>query len=78
MLLLVACGAITLGAIQRLFEPEVVQTGPMMIVAGVGIVINLGTALMFMRGSKDDINIRGAFFTWRRMRRCRRVSSSPH
>ena len=61
VLLLVACGAITLGAIQRLFEPEPVQTGPMMIVAGIGIVINLGTALMFMRGGKDDINIRGAF-----------------
>jgi cobalt-zinc-cadmium efflux system protein len=32
-----------------------------MIVAAVGIVINTATALMFMRGSKDDLNVRGAF-----------------
>ena len=32
-----------------------------MAVAGVGIVINTATALLFMRGSQDDINIRGAF-----------------
>ena len=29
--------------------------------AACGIVINPATALMFMRGSKDDLNIRGAF-----------------
>ena len=61
ILLLIACGAITLGAIQRLFEPEPVASGMMMIVAAIGIVINLGTALMFMRGGEDDLNIRGAF-----------------
>jgi cobalt-zinc-cadmium efflux system protein len=32
-----------------------------MAVAGVGILINGATALLFMRGSQDDINIRGAF-----------------
>ena len=30
-------------------------------VAAVGIAINTATALMFMSGRKDDINIRGAF-----------------
>jgi cobalt-zinc-cadmium efflux system protein len=61
ILLLIACGAITLGAVERLFEPAPVQGGLMMAVAAVGIAINLGTALMFMRGSHDDINIKGAF-----------------
>nr|WP_047165444.1 cation diffusion facilitator family transporter [Sphingomonas sp. Y57] len=61
ILLLFACGAIALGAIQRFFEPAPVQSGAMMVVAAVGIVINLGTALLFLRGSKDDLNIRGAF-----------------
>ncbi|MFZ5704833.1 MAG: cation diffusion facilitator family transporter [Pseudomonadota bacterium] len=61
ILLLVACGAIALGAIQRLFEPEPIQSGMMMAVAAVGIAINLGTALLFLRGGEDDINIRGAF-----------------
>jgi Co/Zn/Cd efflux system component len=30
-------------------------------VAGVGIVINTLTALLFMRGGQEDLNIRGAF-----------------
>ena len=59
--LLIACGAITLGAIQRLIDPAPVQSGTMMAVAAIGIVINLGTALLFLRGSQDDLNIRGAF-----------------
>jgi cobalt-zinc-cadmium efflux system protein len=61
ILLLIACGAIALGAIQRFFEPAPVESGMMMAVAAVGIVINLGTALLFLRGSHDDLNIRGAF-----------------
>ena len=33
----------------------------MMIVAGVGIVINSATALLFARGREHDLNIRGAY-----------------
>jgi len=61
ILLLIACGAIALGAVERLLEPVPVQGGLVMAVAIVGIAINLGTALLFMRGGKHDINIRGAF-----------------
>jgi cobalt-zinc-cadmium efflux system protein len=32
-----------------------------MIVAGIGVVINTITALLFMKGQKDDLNIKGAF-----------------
>ena len=32
-----------------------------MVVAGVGVVINGATALMFMSGRKNDLNVRGAF-----------------
>ena len=32
-----------------------------MIVAAVGVVINTTTALLFMRGSQEDLNVRGAF-----------------
>lgn len=59
--LLVALGAILVETIRRLIEPEPVAGGPVMAVAAVGIVINTVTALMFMRGRKDDINIRGAY-----------------
>ena len=60
ILLLVACGAIALGAVQRLLHPAPVESGTMMAVAAVGIVINLGTALLFLRGGEHDLNIRGA------------------
>lgn len=61
ILLMIACGAIALGAIQRFVHPAPVESGTMMAVAAVGIAINLGTALLFLRGGKHDINIRGAF-----------------
>ncbi len=48
-------------SIGRLGHPEEVPGGVMMAVAGVGIVINGVTALLFMKGSKGDVNIRGAF-----------------
>ena len=32
-----------------------------MVVAAMGVVINTATALMFVRGRKDDLNIKGAF-----------------
>ena len=32
-----------------------------MVVAGIGVLINLATALLFFRGRKHDINIQGAF-----------------
>lgn len=61
ILLMIACGAIALGAIQRFVHPAPVEGGTMMAVAAVGIAINLGTALLFLRGREHDLNIRGAF-----------------
>jgi len=60
-LLLIALGAITVETVRRLFTPEAVEPGPIMIVAGIGIVINTATAMLFMRGRKGDLNIRGAY-----------------
>ena len=61
LLLLIAIGGITWEAIGRLRDPEPVAGGTVIVVAAIGIVINSVTALMFMRGRKGDINIRGAF-----------------
>jgi cobalt-zinc-cadmium efflux system protein len=60
-LLLAATGAIAWEAVRRFAAPTPVESGPVMIVAAIGIIINTATALMFMRGSKDDLNARGAF-----------------
>ncbi len=61
MLLAIAIGAILFETIHRLVDPAPVQGMTMVVVAGVGILINAFTALMFMRGRKHDLNIRGAF-----------------
>jgi len=61
LLLIFACGAIALEAVQRLADPPPVQSGVVMIVAGIGFVINLGTALLFMRDHHSDLNARGAY-----------------
>lgn len=60
-LLLIAIGAISFETIQRLADPAPVEGTTMVIVAGIGILINAGTAMLFMRGRKHDINISGAF-----------------
>ena len=59
-LLLVAIGAILFETLNRIAEPAPVAGETMVVVAGIGIVINAGTAALFMRG-QHDINIRGAF-----------------
>jgi cobalt-zinc-cadmium efflux system protein len=61
LLLIFACGAIAFEAVRRLAEPAPVMSGLIMIVAGIGFVINLGTALLFMRDQHTDLNARGAY-----------------
>lgn len=61
IILLIAIGAIAWEAIGRFARPQSVAGGAMMIVAGVGVIINTATALLFIKGRKGDINIRGAF-----------------
>jgi len=61
MLLLVACGAIALEAIERFNQPPVVESLTVSAIAGVGIVINSLSALLFLKGSQQDMNIRGAY-----------------
>ena len=60
-LLLIALGAILFETVDRLFAPQPVEGWTMIVIAGVGIVVNGATALLFARGRKHDINIRGAF-----------------
>ena len=59
--LLLTCGAIGWEAVQRLFAPPEVNTLTVMIVAAMGIAINGASALLLMRGSHSDLNMRGAY-----------------
>ncbi|MBR0861139.1 cation diffusion facilitator family transporter [Bradyrhizobium diazoefficiens] len=59
--LLVATGAIGWEATLRLREPEPVAGVTVMVVAGIGLLVNGFTAMLFASGRKDDINIEGAY-----------------
>ncbi|MGU3664739.1 cation diffusion facilitator family transporter [Methylobacterium sp. A49B] len=59
--LLIAMGAVMWEALVRLVHPEPVAGTTVMVVAGIGILVNGVTAWLFASGAKGDINIRGAF-----------------
>jgi cobalt-zinc-cadmium efflux system protein len=59
--LLIAVGGISWEAIRRFGNQTDVAGSIVIWVAAVGIVINLGTALLFQSGSHSNLNIRGAF-----------------
>jgi len=53
--------AIGWDAFEKLGNPQPVAGTKVMVVAGIGVVINTITALLFLRGQKEDQNIKGAF-----------------
>ncbi len=59
--LLIGVGAIGIEAIRRLAEPQPVASGIVMAVAGAGILVNAGTALLFMRDRHSDLNVLAQF-----------------
>src|SRR5258708_27283744 len=61
LLLLVVLVVIAVEAVHRLADPALVPGRIIMMVAAVGIAINGGPALLFMRGRKGAPNINGAF-----------------
>ncbi|AQS88078.1 cation efflux system protein [Neoasaia chiangmaiensis NBRC 101099] len=61
VLLLLVTGGIVWEAVQRLVHPAPVAGMTVMVVAFAGIVINGATALLLMRDSHHDLNMRGAF-----------------
>jgi cobalt-zinc-cadmium efflux system protein len=60
-LLLVALGGIAWEAVERLREPASIGALTVVWVAAIGVVVNGATALLFLRGSQHDLNVRGAF-----------------
>ena len=61
MLLLITIGAIVYGAIDRFFRPQEIPGLSVSIIAGIGIIINFGTALLFLRNKEQDINVKSAY-----------------
>ncbi|GAB3886906.1 cation diffusion facilitator family transporter [Spirosoma agri] len=61
VVLLVTIGAILWESIQRFRHPEPVAGGQVAWVAGFGILVNAGSALLFFRDKDHDLNIKGAY-----------------
>lgn len=61
LLLLVAMGSLLWEALHRLQSPATTEGDTIVAVAAIGVLVNGITALLFMRGQKSDINIRGAY-----------------
>jgi cobalt-zinc-cadmium efflux system protein len=61
VMLLVAVGVIVSESVRRLLHPAEIQTGVVMLAAGLGVALNTATALLFFRDRGHDLNIRGAF-----------------
>ena len=61
VILLVTIGMLGYESVNRLLHPRPVQGGVVAIVAGIGIVINLASALLFFRNKDHDLNTRGAY-----------------
>ncbi|MEO6420669.1 MAG: cation diffusion facilitator family transporter [Polyangiaceae bacterium] len=60
-LLLLVTGGIIWESIQRLARPAIVAGPTVIVVALVGVVINAFSALLFLSGRKEDLNVRAAF-----------------
>jgi cobalt-zinc-cadmium efflux system protein len=61
LILLVAIGIIFWEALNRLSSPSEVEGSVMMIVAGIGVLINGVTTYLFFGGKDSDLNIKGAY-----------------
>lgn len=61
LVLVIACGGILWEALRRFASPEPIEAGFVMVVATIGVLINGATAMLFLAGRKEDVNVRGAY-----------------
>lgn len=59
--LVFAASYIAWESVEKFISPTPIAEITVMIVAGIGIVINAGTAMLFMKVSEQDLNLRGAY-----------------
>ena len=61
VILLISIGAIVYEAFHRLFTPEPLPGKTIAIVAGIGILVNGLSAMLFMKGKDKDLNVKSAY-----------------
>jgi cobalt-zinc-cadmium efflux system protein len=61
LVLVAVCGGILWEAVLRVVTQETTQPLFVMVTAALGVVVNGATAMLFIAGRHDDVNVRGAF-----------------
>ncbi|CAA9251747.1 MAG: Cobalt-zinc-cadmium resistance protein CzcD [uncultured Blastococcus sp.] len=61
LLLLLVAGYVLAEAVARIGEPPAIESGLMLVVATVGLVVNLVSLAVLHRGRADSLNVRGAY-----------------
>jgi cobalt-zinc-cadmium efflux system protein len=61
VVLLITIGVLGYGSLHRLMHPKPIEGGTVALVAGIGIIINLASALLFFRDKEHDLNTKGAY-----------------
>jgi len=61
VILLISIGILSFESVRRILHPQPVEGGMVAVVAGIGIVINLASALLFFRDKDHDLNTKGAY-----------------
>lgn len=59
--LLVVAGIVAVEAVRRLVDPPAVEGAPVLVVALVGVVVNLAAAWLLARANRSSLNVRGAY-----------------
>jgi cobalt-zinc-cadmium efflux system protein len=61
LVMLGVAGYVVLGAVGRIGDPVEVQSGPMLVVGGIGLVVNVVALLLLRGGAAESLNVRGAY-----------------
>jgi len=59
--MLAVSGYVVIEAIGRIGDPVEVQTGPMLVVGALGLVVNVVSLLLLRGGAAESLNVRGAY-----------------
>lgn len=61
VILFITIGVLGYESINRIFHPQPIEGGLVAIVAGIGIVVNFGSAMFFFKNKEHDLNTKGAY-----------------
>ncbi len=61
VILFITIGVLGYESINRILHPQPIEGGLVAIIAGIGIVVNFGSAMFFFKNKEHDLNTKGAY-----------------